>query len=431
LSNTPSFPTTGTVYAVSAEYDQAGNRTSLTNSTGRTFNYTYDAAGRLQTASNTVSLNGEPVTTPMVSSMTYFPSGQSQTTTTDAGSATVTGTWGVDNRLRVTSYQNLSTANTAETNYGYSLTYTPNSNVLTDAETVYNPASGAASWSWNFGYDSLNRLTSTQSAGAIQFGCAWTYDAFGNRLSQQPLGTGLSCTTSSTPVLPNNQLSSPIYRYDAAGDILTEGGNTLTYDAEGRIISGVGAFGTTTYDYGGDGQRVNKTFGSAATEYIHDPDGALVATYVNGSYFGEFQDMWVAGKHFGEAVVAPGSASQTQNFSLNNWLGSLVAYTNSSNGIPNAAYVSQSFGDAQTTLFGSNNDDVHFTGKERDGESGNDYFGARYYANSIGRFMSPDPYNANLIRQNMVAGGLPEAAAQSFFGDLSKIHRSGTDIHTL
>jgi RHS repeat-associated protein len=32
----------------------------------------------------------------------------------------------------------------------------------------------------------------------------------------------------------------------------------------------------------------------------------------------------------------------------------------------------------------------HFTGKERDTESGNDYFGARYYASSMGRFMSPE-----------------------------------------
>ena len=30
------------------------------------------------------------------------------------------------------------------------------------------------------------------------------------------------------------------------------------------------------------------------------------------------------------------------------------------------------------------------TGKERDSESGNDYFGARYYASTMGRFMSPD-----------------------------------------
>ena len=33
---------------------------------------------------------------------------------------------------------------------------------------------------------------------------------------------------------------------------------------------------------------------------------------------------------------------------------------------------------------------LHFTGKERDTESGNDYFGARYYASTAGRFLSPD-----------------------------------------
>ena len=31
-----------------------------------------------------------------------------------------------------------------------------------------------------------------------------------------------------------------------------------------------------------------------------------------------------------------------------------------------------------------------FTGKERDSESGLDYFGARYYASGMGRWMSPD-----------------------------------------
>jgi RHS repeat-associated protein len=31
-----------------------------------------------------------------------------------------------------------------------------------------------------------------------------------------------------------------------------------------------------------------------------------------------------------------------------------------------------------------------FTGKERDAESGNDYFEARYYSSTMGRFMSPD-----------------------------------------
>ena len=35
------------------------------------------------------------------------------------------------------------------------------------------------------------------------------------------------------------------------------------------------------------------------------------------------------------------------------------------------------------------------TGKERDTESGNDYFGARYYASSMGRFLGPDPKAAS------------------------------------
>jgi len=32
-----------------------------------------------------------------------------------------------------------------------------------------------------------------------------------------------------------------------------------------------------------------------------------------------------------------------------------------------------------------------FTGKERDQETGLDYFGARYYGSALGRFTSPDP----------------------------------------
>ena len=39
-----------------------------------------------------------------------------------------------------------------------------------------------------------------------------------------------------------------------------------------------------------------------------------------------------------------------------------------------------------------------FTGKERDGEMGLDYFGARYFSGAQGRFTGPDPINANLVR---------------------------------
>lgn len=41
-----------------------------------------------------------------------------------------------------------------------------------------------------------------------------------------------------------------------------------------------------------------------------------------------------------------------------------------------------------------------FTGKERDSETGLDYFGARYYGSNMGRFMSPDP--VVMMRQKLL-----------------------------
>jgi len=46
------------------------------------------------------------------------------------------------------------------------------------------------------------------------------------------------------------------------------------------------------------------------------------------------------------------------------------------------------FGQEINSQFTTNN--YKFTGKERDTESGLDYFGARYYASTMGRWMSPD-----------------------------------------
>jgi RHS repeat-associated protein len=61
-----------------------------------------------------------------------------------------------------------------------------------------------------------------------------------------------------------------------------------------------------------------------------------------------------------------------------------------------AVYQSLPFGDGYTPS-GPAEDPTgnHFTGKERDSESGNDYMFARYYNSAIGRFLSPDPSSLN------------------------------------
>jgi RHS repeat-associated protein len=48
-----------------------------------------------------------------------------------------------------------------------------------------------------------------------------------------------------------------------------------------------------------------------------------------------------------------------------------------------------------------------FTGKERDGESGLDYFGARYYASAQGRFLSPDEFTGGPVDAFSASDPLP------------------------
>ena len=209
-------------------------------------------------------------------------------------------------------------------------------------------------------------------------------------MTQGVYGSGHTCTTNTTPVLPTTNRLGGTHTYDNSGDLTYDGTNALTYDAEGRIASSSQTSGTTTYVYGADGQRVGKAVGGAVTNYARDLDGSLLVTYANGDYKLEPQELWVGGKHFG-TVVVNADLTQTSSLSLTNWLGSEAARTDSTTGLPTAAFASQPYGDFLTPLFGADTDDVHFTGKERDAESGNDYFGARYYSSAMGRFMSPDP----------------------------------------
>lgn len=81
-------------------------------------------------------------------------------------------------------------------------------------------------------------------------------------------------------------------------------------------------------------------------------------------------------------------------YTHSDWLGTERVHVNGS-GAACQTIVSMPFGDGQvvTGNCGTYTPDVdihHFTGKERDSESGLDNFGARYYTSGMGRFMSPD-----------------------------------------
>ena len=146
------------------------------------------------------------------------------------------------------------------------------------------------------------------------------------------------------------------------------------------------------YLYDGEGRRVakvsNPTFScTPATGYT------LLETYLLGPSGEHITELGQAGTFLRSNVYANGQllATYTNNktyFALNDWLGSKRVVTNYDGTVAQMC-MNLPFGDE---LICSANDlsEHHFTGKIHDQESGNDYFNARYYSNSTGRFLSPD-----------------------------------------
>jgi RHS repeat-associated protein len=101
---------------------------------------------------------------------------------------------------------------------------------------------------------------------------------------------------------------------------------------------------------------------------------------------------------------APGQASPGYHYNLTDWLGTKRMQT-TSGGNQQETCISNPFGDGLSCTGGADATEQHFTGKDRDVESGLDYFYARYYSSVLGRFMTPD------------WSGAPAAVPYASFGD--------------
>ena len=97
---------------------------------------------------------------------------------------------------------------------------------------------------------------------------------------------------------------------------------------------------------------------------------------------------WQRSNVFGAAKLLATYDNDGLHFYLDDPLGSRRVQTDYE-GVVERTCASLPFGDGETCA--PTPTEHLFTGKERDAESGNDYFGARYYASTMGRFMSPDP----------------------------------------
>jgi RHS repeat-associated protein len=255
------------------------------------------------------------------------------------------------------------------------LTYAGDGDILSASDTVNG--------NWSYGYDASNRLI---SAGKSGLSFTYDYDRYGNRWHQNVTsGSGPAPQLSFDAT--TNRINSAGYSYDAAGNLLSDGTCSYTYDAENRLTSATCMGTTTTYTYDAEGRRVAKAVGGSITEeYVYDLAGHVISQF--GSYP---TSAWVRDEIYaGERHLAT-YRNGTTYFNHADWLGTERARSDMT-GAMCETITSLPFGDGQATSGACGDPSPnHFTGKERDSESGLDNFGARYDSSSLGRFMSPDP----------------------------------------
>ena len=238
-----------------------------------------------------------------------------------------------------------------------------------------------------YAYDTLNRVSQANTENTTSANCwgeSYTIDSWGNLTSRSiPSGMSGSCITEGSlgaTATTNNQLSGLGMRYDAAGNVTTDNlGNTPVYDQENRISTVAGY----TYYYDADGARMEKTTGSAATMYWPGPSGTLTETSLAGTINEEYI-------YFnGERIARVDRPSGTVHYYFSNHLGSHTVVT-SATGACEQDMDYYPYGGVITDHCPMVAQHYKFTGKERDTESSLDYFGARHYASTIGRFMTAD-----------------------------------------
>jgi len=394
-----------------------GLRTGMSDASGSTA-WTYDAMGRVLTETETIGalspksiqnvyyLNGAvaQLVYPSGSVLQYTVSTQSGRTTalTDtthsiqyASNAVYNAPGGLTGfnlgqsiavtdhfqpRLQIASISATASGQTL-LNLSYNYHYASGDNG--DIYTITNGKDSTRSQS--FLYDTVNRVS--QASEGNRWGLTFSYDGLGNLKQTGDLPGVPNPMALSQTVNSSNQFTLGGFGYDGAGNVTADGTNifncqtnnspsTYAWNAEGQIVCGTGA----TYTYNGNGERVKKSTG---TLYWGGEAGAALAeSDLSGNITSEYV-------FFGGKRVARRDANGSVYYFLSDHLGSSNVVTSATAQILNESDF-YPFGGELVITQNLSNQHYKFTGKERDAETDNDYFGARYDRTSVGRFLSPD-----------------------------------------
>jgi RHS repeat-associated protein len=248
----------GIPYATAYRYDSSGRRDQIAYPSGRTVDFTFDTAGRVNSVNTTPSGGSAQA---IASSITYHPFG-GVTGFTFGNSQTYTRM--VDPDGRISSYSLGSQS--------FGISFDLASRITGIAETGNPPNTNT------YGYDALDRLTSA-ILPSTNYG--YSYDGVGNRLTKV-VGAGTDTYTyssTSNRIATLTPSSGPVrsFTLDANGSTTADGLNTYTYDVRGRMVQAVSSLGTTTYQVNALGQRVRKTNTLGDRVFHYDIQGHLIA----------------------------------------------------------------------------------------------------------------------------------------------------------
>ncbi len=228
---------------------------------------------------------------------------------------------------------------------------------------------------------------------------SWSFDSRGNWDTYYVNGTSQNRTHDNMNHIVSINATS--LTYDNAGNLMSDGTNTYTWNAKNELIA---ANGTASYAYDALGRRVKKTVTGVTTVYVYD---GLQMIYEKAS--NNIEKTFVFTTYIDEpfALFRKNGAVEDSCYYMHDEKYNVIALTNETGDIIER-YEIGPYGECKIyTGAGADGhwfttDDVQgiesimgneylFQGRNRDLETGLYYYRARYYDPGLGRFISEDP----------------------------------------
>ncbi len=133
----------------------------------------------------------------------------------------------------------------------------------------------------DYSYDPLYRLTRATYSGSMASSYAYSYDAVGNRLTQDANGTRTTYSYDNANRLTS--VNGQAYTWDNNGNLVSDGLLTYSYDQANRLKQVTQGANTYTFTYNGVGDRLSQTVGITTTRYVLDPGAGLTQVLSDGT----------------------------------------------------------------------------------------------------------------------------------------------------